>query len=41
LAVISAESLGSRYSPDTASKTSMGGKLAPEVMVVVVVDVTF
>lgn len=36
LAVVSAESLGSRYSPETASKTRMGGKVALDVMVIVV-----
>ena len=38
LAVVSAESLGSRYSPETASKTSIGGKFALDVMVLLIDD---
>lgn len=34
-AVVSAESLGSLYSPETASKTRIGGKFALDVMFVV------
>ena len=34
-AVVLAESLGSRYSPEMASKANIGGKLAVDVMVAV------